>query len=283
MTGSKQARDQDARARIEAAFPKLRPQEVRYFGEGCDFQMFEVDGTWLFRIPKRAREIERLKRERALLEKLAGRLPVQIPRFDYFAPGVAGYRRLDGLAMARQVPRRAFACSLGEFAAALHAVDVGDMAMPGELDTGGMQGFFDDVRKGLEAARPNLNESVFARCEAMLNEPVPPPYAGARCLVHNDIYPAHVLLREDGGIRAVLDWGDAIVGNPARDFAVAYFWGGEPYLQTALAHYGQPIDEPVARFLGVGTAISHLTYGARIDDEVYVQTGLESITRMATR
>ncbi len=274
-----------ARARIEAAFPDLHPREVRYFGEGHDFRMFEVDETWLFRFPKRDAEIVRLQREVALMDALADRLPVAVPQYEFRAADVAGYRKLNGLEMVGQPIRPAFAASLGEFAAALHAIEVDELTLPGELDTGGLQRQRDDVAAGLAASVSVLDPDTYARCETLLKAPVPGPRDAPRRLVHNDIYPAHLLLNDDGTIRAVLDWGDAVRGAPSADFAVAYFWGGQPFLHAALERYAGDIDvddafEARARFGGLCQAIAYLTYGARTGETEYVECGLESLRRI---
>lgn len=272
-----------ARARITAAFPDLRPRDVRYFAEGYDFRMFQVDSDWLFRFPKRAGEVLRLEREVALLDVLAGRLPVAVPEYEYRAPGLAGYRKLDGLNMVGRRAEPAFAASLAEFASALQAIDVGDLPLPGEQDAPGYAQLREDVRKGLAAARPKLEPELHARCASLLDGPLPPPFAGEPRLVHNDLYPEHLLLAADGTIRAVLDWGDAVRGDPAGEFAVAFFRGGDGLLQAALDRYAGEIGsgfEDRARFGGTCMAISHATYGARTGKADYLRSGIEALERV---
>ena len=79
-----------ARARIERAFPDFELPHVRFLAEGWDFRMFEIDGEWLFRCPKRKEEIARLEREIEFLDRIADEAPVTVPRFTWRAPDVAG-------------------------------------------------------------------------------------------------------------------------------------------------------------------------------------------------
>ncbi len=271
--------------RIGETFPDLRPRAVRYFAEGNDFRMFEVDSTWLFRFPKRESEVLRLEREVALMDRLAGRLPVAVPCYEFRAPGLAGYRKLDGQPMVGRTAELAFATSLGEFTSALQAIDVTDLTLPGEQDVGGLEQLRAEIRAGLEAARPLLDPAVHNRCAALLDAPAPAPATTPSSLVHNDLYPAHVLLAGDGAIRAVLDWGDAILGDPAVDLALAYFWGGEAFWQEVIGRTACSVDagtgfEKRARFGGICMAIGHITYGARVQDPAYVKSGLDSLARI---
>nr|WP_016997518.1 phosphotransferase [Kocuria atrinae] len=58
-------------------------------------------------------------------------------------------------------------------------------------------------------------------------------------MTHGEIYPAHVLLDQDGAITGVLDWTTARVDDPARDFAFQYGAAGDEILQVTLDAYEQ--------------------------------------------
>ncbi|MGV0696977.1 phosphotransferase [Mycolicibacter sinensis] len=58
-------------------------------------------------------------------------------------------------------------------------------------------------------------------------------------MTHGEIYPAHVLLAEDGTLVGLLDWTTARVDDPARDLAAQYGAAGEEMLQATLAAYAQ--------------------------------------------
>ena len=68
-----------AREKIAARF--FEPREVVYLAEGWDFFVFEVDGEWIFRFPKRAQEVERLRREVAFLRGIDDRQFLDDDRF----------------------------------------------------------------------------------------------------------------------------------------------------------------------------------------------------------
>ncbi|MFD6856884.1 macrolide 2'-phosphotransferase [Rhodococcus sp. NPDC060090] len=56
-------------------------------------------------------------------------------------------------------------------------------------------------------------------------------------MTHGEIYPAHVLLDEDGSITGVLDWTTARVDDPARDLSAQYGAAGEDMLQATIDSY----------------------------------------------
>lgn len=56
-------------------------------------------------------------------------------------------------------------------------------------------------------------------------------------MTHGEIYPAHVLLAEDGAISGVLDWTTACVDDPARDLSAQFGAAGQAMLRVTLAAY----------------------------------------------
>ena len=170
-----------ARKRIERAFPDLEFTHAEFFAAGCDFRMFEVDGTWLFRFPKRTAEIARLEREIAFLDRVAAELPVEVPRFTWRARDVAGYRKLNGHAMVGRPSTPRFAQSLGEILTVLHGFSADHFVgctMPGVIETGGLPHLRKMTGEGLAAAREELKPALRTRCEQALATEPPLPFAG---------------------------------------------------------------------------------------------------------
>ncbi len=89
---------------VEAQFPHLAGAIVTHLGEGCDSTAFEVNGTWVFRFPKRPDVETQLLTEMRVLPVLAERLPIPIPRFCFhgqptsaFPRHFGGYAKLPGV------------------------------------------------------------------------------------------------------------------------------------------------------------------------------------------
>ena len=90
------------------------------------------------------------------------------------------------------------------------------------------------------------------------------------CVLHDDLHVAHLLLAPDDSQRIVgwLDWGDAALGDPARDFSALYPWGGDALLDAMLAGYGHgdPVFRARARWYGICLCFVDWMHWHRTDD-----------------
>ena len=241
---------------VQAQFPGLNARTARYLAEGWDSEVYRVearDGLWALRFPKR-REVEpSVAVEAALLELIAPRVPLEVPRFtlrgepgEGFPYRFAGYRLLPGVPAApsgRGLPARGIAPRpapeeagrvLGRFLRALHAIP------PVEGRAAGLAEQPRDparmaarARAALPGARRVLPASLLDRAERAL-EPPPSGPLGPLAVVHNDLGPCHVLVDPAGLPTGVIDWADAALGDPASDFVGVLGWLGPAGLEAAL-------------------------------------------------
>jgi aminoglycoside 2''-phosphotransferase len=73
----------------------------------------------------------------------------------------------------------------------------------------------------------------------------PPSFAGPLRCIHNDLSPEHLLVdRRTGALAGILDWSDAIVGDPALDFAPLAAFHGWAFVDDVVRSYPLPIDGP---------------------------------------
>ena len=103
------ARSLDARrfcTLIETCFPAFTVQSIAFLAEGWDSTVWGVNGTHVFRFPKRPAVAPGLLKEMSLLPVLAPALPVAIPRFDFTWRGgpahegvFVGYPKIPGVAL----------------------------------------------------------------------------------------------------------------------------------------------------------------------------------------
>jgi hygromycin-B 7''-O-kinase len=69
------------------------------------------------------------------------------------------------------------------------------------------------------------------------------PLSAERCLVHADLHGDHIFVR-DGHLAGIIDWGDALCGDPYYDLPALFFGtfgGSKPLLRAFLDAYGWPI------------------------------------------
>lgn len=118
---------------IAASFPEIEIETPRYFAEGWDYELWEIEGGLLFRFPKRAETADPLRREARLLARLAGVLSVPIPRPLYVSEGnrqfpqpFFGYAKLPGTPLEDVPPSEAsrtpLVKALADFLEELHGV-----------------------------------------------------------------------------------------------------------------------------------------------------------------
>ena len=278
-----------AEAVITTAFPEFRDACVELLDEGWDFRVFEVDGRWLFRFPKREASVAKLNTEYKLLSGLEGWVSLPIPNYEYFCESsenssrpFAGYRKLPGIGgdTSKMVDHNGVARQLGVFLSRLHTYPV-DKAREA-----GVQEKLDLVAHLRDRSREqlrnldglNVNPGLLRR---YLENDAPVSFEGAASLVHNDLWAEHILVdNPSNGVSGIIDWGDTVIGDPAIDFACLYTWYGESLLENVLVHYTGKLDAEVisrSRYLATCVAIHNITLGRDQGLDQWVEAGYAAL------
>jgi aminoglycoside phosphotransferase (APT) family kinase protein len=187
------------------------PRTIVEIDDGYDFEVAIVDDEWVFRFPRRPGVEKALEAEIALLPAIAPALPVAVPEFEHVSrePLFVAYRLLRGRPLVDED-----ADGVRAFLDALHAFDSSGLRLgpPDWVEAYRAQcvEFERLVLPLLDADLRARAHGLFAEAETLVGfEPA---------LVHADLGPEHLLVR-DGRLAAVIDWGDARVGDPALDYA----------------------------------------------------------------
>lgn len=278
---------------VREHLPDLRVDSVVLLGEGLDNRAHEVDGELIVRCakePDAARRAALVTREARLLAAVAdvSPLPVPEPLFTDAERGALAYRKLPGVPLldlpphlrsAHAVP---VAAVLGELLAALHAVPVGRLA--GLVET--------DVRAPAEWRNEAAEHhaTVAARVPAAYRGPVDafldaPPPQGVRTPVfsHNDLGIEHVLVDPlTRRVTGVIDWTDAALVDPARDFGLLHRDLGPAATRAALDRYRPGADTLAALtgravFYACCGVFEDLVHGIETGQEKYVEKSLAAM------
>ena len=271
--------------------PEIR--SVRYFDSGWDYELWEVNGELLFRFPKRPECAETLRKEARLLTKLAGRLSIAVPRPEYVSEGCEdfplpffGYRTLPGDPLDKvtldEQTRELIAQQLGRFLSELHgfpAERAAELGVP-SYSAEGWRAYYRQLREQVRReVLPLLARSERRAVDAFWRrfldderhfrfEPV---------LLHGDLSPEHILVDlERTAITGVIDFGDAVVGDPAGDF------GGftAAFRQAVLGAYDLPVDDSLLDRAADYWKISpfhEVLHGLNIDDQKHIDNGLAHV------
>jgi aminoglycoside phosphotransferase (APT) family kinase protein len=240
-------------------FPTVRSEGLTHLDSGWDFDAFLTTDGWVFRFPRRAECASTLDTERRLHDVLAAALPpsVAVPNVELagqpsatFPYRFAGYRFIPGVAADAVAPSllSVTAQSIGRALGAIHGVPesharaAGVPEMP--ADDPGRQRWLDD--RITAAASLRGIDSVVDRALNWLHDhgrrrPAASP--GPLRLTHDDLSPEHLLVDpETGELVGILDWSDALLGDPARDFAPLVGWHGWSFVDEVLRNYPHRVD-----------------------------------------
>ncbi len=190
------------------------------------------------------------EREPALLALLGSRgLPVprgtKVLRSEDGYPIATMHRYVDGAPASRAglrgTPlqghaRERFAEQIGLFLAALHVTPVKEAHALGvpSLDAGS------DIYTTLVAeSMPQLGPRTQVWVEQALHCFLESGGSAQapRVLLHGDIASAHLLAQPDGSLAGIIDWGDALIADPARDIAGVLCDFSQSFLNRVLTHY----------------------------------------------
>lgn len=257
---------------VRSQFPELAGLHVRPFAAGWDNAVFSVGPDLLFRFVHRAVAVPLAARELAVLDALAGRLPLPIPAPAYVGTPVPDFDRPfwggpripgDELAVAGldEDARVPLARALGGFLRALHSPSVArdvvlaaaarGVTVPADPNRRGDPGVVREralprLERVSERALPRLAGVPDAGAAldlralgAVLDAAVAAgPSVEAPVLLHGDLHLRHVLVAGDGTATGVIDWGDTGLGDPAVDLMIGYAAFAGPARRAFLDAYG---------------------------------------------
>ena len=248
-----------AREVVGAVFPNVSDDSLEPLGSGWEFDAFLAADGWVFRFPRRAHAEDLFEREGPILALARSVLPasVAVPSVRVVGHGPSGFpyrvavHRFIAGVPADAIPsalRPALAKSLGEALAAIHSVTEAEAREAGleELDRAeaGRIEWFASGSAGVRALSqldPRVDEAV--QWLSRVEDPLLRLDAPLR-MIHHDLSPEHLLADpETGRLVGILDWTDAILGDPARDFMPLVTFGGWSLVDEVLAHYAPGIDD----------------------------------------
>lgn len=219
--------DEDlVRALLRDQHPDLADLPVTLVGTGWDNATWRLGEHLALRLPVREAAAHLVRHEQEALPVLAPRLPVDVPvPVRVGAPG-AGFPWTWSVVPwfdavpAWSVPvaaRSAWAEHLADVFVALHT------PAPDDAPDNPVRG--DDIRTRRGPLHERLaaqRQPEAARIAARFDElAAAPPWHGPPTWIHGDPHPANLLVH-DGGLRAVIDFGDVTSGDPACDLATAW-------------------------------------------------------------
>lgn len=227
-----------------------RPGRVAALGEGWDNVVWAVGDDLVLRVvkdPDPGVKRATVERDIALLA-FAGRHSTLPPPRVVAADPAAGAlltTRIPGVAAvdAARLDTTALADDLAAFLSALHGVDpllAGEVVHP---DPDPAEVWLEQVGEEYAAAADDVDADLRGPVEAFLAT-APPAPATDLVFCHNDVRDDHLMVDPGTGrVTGIIDWGDAVLGDPALDLATVLTDFGAAVLDRVLAGYRHPREK----------------------------------------
>ncbi|WP_031468901.1 phosphotransferase [Sciscionella sediminilitoris] len=253
----------------------IRGERITECGRGWDSRALEVDETWMVLVPREPGIARNHLKQARLLPWLAPRLPFAVPR-PLLCGGLLVYRKLDG------EPNTDWT-GLPSALRALHGADLGHAARccdtAPNLDS--WLRYYRDRREDARRIADTLG-ALAGPLEEAFTAFFAGDWSSPAALVHGDLGREHVLAG-NGGIRALIDFGDATIGDPVQDFIGPYLELGADRTADLIAEYGRPLPlERLAHYAWLG-ALEAVLYGLRTGDRHELADGLNGLAERLAR
>jgi aminoglycoside phosphotransferase (APT) family kinase protein len=276
---------------VHAALPGLQVHSVVFLGQGLDNLVYDVNGELIVRFSKEPDPMRRatlISSEVELLAAVADISPLPVPKpvFADREHGCWAHAKLPGVPLlGLPLPQRlthapAAAARLGKFLAALHTAPARKMAQLVSPDVVSMAGWRDEAAASYATVVSAIPAAQRGSVEAFLAAR-PPKDGGTLVFSHNDLGIEHILVvPATGAITGVIDWSDAALTDPARDFGLLFRDLGPAALTAALTSYQAgdtaALRERAAFYARCGL-LEDLAYGTRTGLSAYTDKSLTAL------
>jgi macrolide phosphotransferase len=233
----------------------LQKESLKFEGMGLDFQVVfatdEEGEKWILRIPRRSDAIEKVAKEKKLLEGIHKQQSVfQVPHWEIATDELIAYKEVKGKPAVtfdeesheekwefdqNNVPT-AYVTSFARALAALHALDPKQLTeievIPADELRQHMKRRMERIKKTFDIA-----DSLWERWQEWLQqEEMWPEKVG---VIHGDLFPGHTLIDESNQVTGIIDWTEAKVSDTATDFTAFYLLFGEDALDQLIEEYAK--------------------------------------------
>lgn len=216
---------------VSAQFPQWAHLPVKSVAtEGWDNRSFRLGEQMIVRLPSAAAYAAQVEKQHRWLPRLAPFLPLQIPTPLAVGEPVSGYpwkwsiyRWIEGETAAPEAVTDSsdFAAGVAGFLVALQRIDPAGGPSPGPHNfyRGGSLTTYDaEVREAIGILQGRIGAKA---ATAIWESALRTTWDHSPVWIHGDISVGN-LLSQDGELRAVIDFGNLGVGDPACDLSIAW-------------------------------------------------------------
>ncbi|HVF07543.1 MAG TPA: phosphotransferase [Actinomycetota bacterium] len=236
---------EDDRDLVARLFPELSLDAFEPVAGGWTCATYLADGSWIVQLPRSPYAEERLRRQIDLLPELAREVSSAVPAPELVSldPMCMGYRAIEGVRCDAVTADGMWPERLGRFCYDLHMTPPEFLGMRATSAAAVREVRLEEWCRLRDAAEPHLASGEVGATSSAIDDIFADPTAWsfAPCVTHGDLVPEHVLVSPSGDLAGVLDWEEAGMDDPARDFA--WFLHAAPSEgERMLAAYGGAPD-----------------------------------------
>ncbi|MBW4429511.1 MAG: macrolide 2'-phosphotransferase [Nostoc desertorum CM1-VF14] len=232
----------------------IQEDSLQFNESGLDFQVVlarDTDGErWILRLPRREDVLPSMDKEKRTLELIAPLLNVEVPQWTICTDELIVYRALNGVptgtidseakAYLWEIdpanPPDQFHKSLAKGIASLHQVSIEEARAIGlPIETA------EEVRAAMKQKMNavknefGVGEELWNRWQSWLQKDE--VWTKETVLTHGDLHAGHILIDAQVQVTGFIDWTEAAVTDPARDFVAHYRTFGEDALNKLISAY----------------------------------------------
>lgn len=226
--------------------PDLTIESAHLIGEGMANDVVIVNDAWVFRFAKTDWSRMALADEVRVLDHIAGRVPLPVPRPLTREADAIAYRLIEGEALTRwalaemsDAAQQAVADQLGAFLRALHATPAPDGIRV--VNPEQRRARYIERRVSIERALTlHLMRHQIAFMRRLFDDALCDPtfFDYTPALVNDDLAPYHILFdTATQRLTGIIDFGTAHVGDPACDFGCLLQNFGERFVARLFGTY----------------------------------------------
>lgn len=229
---------------------------MQFNESGLDFQVVlatDADGVrWILRLPRREDVLPSVDKEKRTLELIAPLLSVDVPRWTICTDELIAYRALNGVPAGTIDPEaKAYAWaidlanvpdqfhqSLAKGIASLHQVRV-EKARAVRLPMKTAEEVRVEMKHRMDAVKKefSVNQALWKRWQSWLhNDEI---WMQETVLTHGDLHAGHILIDAQAQVTGLIDWTEASIADPARDFVAHYRTFGQDALNRLISSYSE--------------------------------------------
>ncbi len=244
---------------LNKVIPNINIKEIKLLGAGFDSEAYLINNKYVFKFPKTIESKKGLIKEVKLLKYLEDKLPLDIPKIDFyfkgnefFEFGISGYKIINGRILTPGLyksfsilEKEKLAEKIAEFLSKLHKLplpkDIEDLEEDVVVD---FKVDYEKIKKLAFHQIPNsAKEYVKGFYKNLFRNPDFFNYHKAIC--HNDLSCNHIIIdNKKNEVIGIIDFGDAAITD--RDLDFVYLLGddkkemGKDFVLKVLKYYNHP-------------------------------------------